>query len=118
MLTGFGRRLREIRINRNELLYDMAGKLSISVSDLSAFENGRKKVQEDLVQKAALVYGLNEQEAGELLQLARAEADRNKIESSSFLNGRFHKMKELCGNNHVIICSLPYPIRQRKGSDW
>ena len=43
MLTGVGKRLREIRIDRNELLYDMAGKLSISVPDLSAFENGKKK---------------------------------------------------------------------------
>ena len=100
MLTGFGRKLRQIRIDRNELLYDMAGKLSISVSDLSAFENGKKKVQEDLLRKVVLVYNLNEQETGELLQLARDEADRNKERvGSSFLIDRFHKMKEFCGNN-------------------
>lgn len=119
MLTGFGRKLRQIRIDRNELLYDMAGKLSISVSDLSAFENGKKKVQEDLLRKVILAYNLNEQEAGELLQIAHDEADMDKErETSSCSTGRFHKMKEFCGNNHVIICSLPYPIRQRKGSDW
>ena len=100
MLTGFGRRLREIRIDRNELLYDMAGKLSISVSDLSAFENGKKKVQEDLVRKAVLVYNLNEQEAGELFRLSRDETDRNKERAgSSFPTSRFHKLKEFCGNN-------------------
>ena len=42
MLTSLGRFLRKLRIDRNELLKDMAEKLSVSFSFLSAVENGKK----------------------------------------------------------------------------
>ena len=42
MLTALGRFLRKIRIDRNELLKDMADKLEVSASFLSAVENGKR----------------------------------------------------------------------------
>ena len=44
MLTALGRFLRKIRIDRNELLKDMADKLEVSASFLSAVENGKKSM--------------------------------------------------------------------------
>ena len=42
MLTSLGKFLRKLRIDNNELLKDMAQKLNVSVSFLSAVENGKK----------------------------------------------------------------------------
>ena len=39
MLTNFGKALRKLRIDNNELLKDMALKLEVTVSYLSAVEN-------------------------------------------------------------------------------
>ena len=44
MLTNFGKALRKLRIDNNELLKDMALKLEVTVSYLSAVENGKRDV--------------------------------------------------------------------------
>lgn len=50
MLTEFGVICRKIRIDHNELLADMAKKLKVSASFLSAVENGIKNVPKDWLQ--------------------------------------------------------------------
>ena len=42
MLTSIGRFLKKLRIDRGEILKDMAEKLDVTVSFLSAVENGKK----------------------------------------------------------------------------
>ena len=42
MITSLGRFLRKLRIDQGEILKDMADKLGVSVSFLSAVENGKK----------------------------------------------------------------------------
>lgn len=44
MLDGFGKLVRDIRVTRSLLLYDMAKELDISSADLSAIETGKKPV--------------------------------------------------------------------------
>lgn len=44
MLTNFGKALRKLRIDNDELLKDMASKLGVTVSYLSAVENGKRDV--------------------------------------------------------------------------
>lgn len=44
MITSLGRFLRKLRIDRGEILKDMADKLNVSVSFLSAVENGKKRM--------------------------------------------------------------------------
>lgn len=44
MLTSLGRFLRKLRIDRGEILKDMADKLEVSSSFLSAVENGKKRM--------------------------------------------------------------------------
>ncbi len=44
MITSLGRFLRKLRIDKGEILKDMADKLNVSVSFLSAVENGKKRM--------------------------------------------------------------------------
>lgn len=44
MVTRLGRFLRKLRIDQGEILKDMADKLGVSVSFLSAVENGKKRM--------------------------------------------------------------------------
>ena len=66
MVNNFGKFCRKLRIDNDELLYDMAKKLGVSSAFLSKVENGNKKppiVWEDLlIQK----YDLNEAQTKEL----------------------------------------------------
>ena len=48
MLTEFGKALRKIRIDRQQLLKDMANKLGVSSAYLSAVENGKRRMPQDL----------------------------------------------------------------------
>ena len=44
MLTSLGRFLRKLRIDRGEILKNMAEKLEVTSSFLSAVENGKKRM--------------------------------------------------------------------------
>jgi HTH-type transcriptional regulator, competence development regulator len=44
MMTAYGKFLKKFRIDRNETLADMAGKLDISPAYLSAIENGTREI--------------------------------------------------------------------------
>lgn len=44
MITSLGKFLRKLRIEQGEILKNMADKLGVSVSFLSAVENGKKKM--------------------------------------------------------------------------
>ncbi len=60
MLTSLGRFLRKLRIDRNELLRDMARKLEVSVSFLSAVENGKKRMPSEWNARLCSLYDLDE----------------------------------------------------------
>lgn len=64
MATKFGKFCRKLRIDRGELLYDMAKKLQVSSSFLSKVENGKKKPPLEWEKVIIHKYGLqgNEQE--------------------------------------------------------
>lgn len=59
MLTSVGKFLRKLRIDKGELLRDMAKKLNVSSSFLSAVENGKKKMPESWLKKLEYLYSLN-----------------------------------------------------------
>ena len=58
MLTGFGQFLRKIRIDCNELLKDMADKLGVTSSYLSAVETGKRNIPKGWVEKICKYYNL------------------------------------------------------------
>ena len=51
MATTFGKELRKLRIDKDENIHDMAKKLGISISYLSAIEAGSRNIPSDMVDK-------------------------------------------------------------------
>ena len=66
MLSPFGKFCRKLRIEKGELLLDMANKLNVKSSYLSSVEVGRKSIPESWKKEIAKIYELNEEETKEL----------------------------------------------------
>ncbi len=61
MLTEFGKELRKIRIDNNEILKDMAVSLGITSSYLSAIEHGKREIPRNLINEISKVYNLSDE---------------------------------------------------------
>jgi len=59
MLTEFGKFLRRLRIDNEELLKSMAEKLGVSSSYLSAVETGKRNIPDDWEEKIIQLYKLD-----------------------------------------------------------
>lgn len=86
MLTNFGKSLRKIRIDHNELLKDMAGRLGVTVAYLSAVENGKREVPDSWIEKIADSYGLSSEEEKELQEYAYEGKETLKIDLAGIEN--------------------------------
>jgi len=75
MLTEFGQYLRKLRIDYNLFLKDMAEKLGVTSSYLSAVETGKRNIPNDWVEKICKLYKLDEFER-EDLQVATTNSAR------------------------------------------
>ncbi len=73
MITKFGKELRKIRIDNEENLSMMSKKLGVSISYLSAIENGVREIPQDFIQKIIANYRLS-RERIEILFATEAEA--------------------------------------------
>lgn len=73
MITAFGRVLRSIRMDRSELLLDMAKKLNVQPSFLSSVENGKRNVPKSWPQKISQLYALNDFEFASLHRAAQVD---------------------------------------------
>lgn len=91
MITEFGKALRKMRIDRNEYIKDMAEKLYISVAYLSAIENGKRAIPENLVGGIARAYRLEQDEVDALNQLK----DKSNREVRISLIGKTSKQIEV-----------------------
>lgn len=65
-LTQLGKFLRKLRIDRCELLRDMAKKLGVALSFLSAVENGKKNMPSEWIIKLADLYTLSDDQKKDL----------------------------------------------------
>lgn len=74
MATMFGKRLRIIRIQHDEVLKDTAALLGVSSAFLSAVENGKRTVPAGWCEKIARHYSLTAEECNELKSLAAQSA--------------------------------------------
>ena len=72
MLTDFGRVLRKLRIDRGEIIKDMAEKLRVTASYLSAVETGKRNVPPQWPDMIITLYGLGDKAAEELRRVAFA----------------------------------------------
>lgn len=77
MLTRFGKELRKIRIEHDEILKDMADKLNVTAAYLSAVENGTRKMPDSWMNIIAKEYNLSSEAAEQLQRLVYE--DRNNI---------------------------------------
>ena len=75
MLTSLGRFLRKLRIDRGEILKDMAEKLNVTASFLSAVENGKKKMPSAWNGKICALYDLDNRQRREFTK-AIAESEK------------------------------------------
>lgn len=66
MITSFGKFCRKLRIDNGEILKDMALKLGVTSSYLSAVENGKRKIPEDWAEKIIEYYDLKKEDVREL----------------------------------------------------
>lgn len=83
MLNSFGKFCRKLRIDNGELMKDMAKKLGVTSSYLSAVENGKRNVPQDWLTKITNLYSLSIEEQAELKQ---AEQDSKTIIKIDFEN--------------------------------
>jgi transcriptional regulator with XRE-family HTH domain len=58
MSSTLGKELRKLRVDRDERLVDMAGKIGVSVAFLSAVETGRKSPPGSFAEKVITAYEL------------------------------------------------------------
>ncbi|MFV0520721.1 MAG: helix-turn-helix transcriptional regulator [Lachnospirales bacterium] len=66
IITEFGKILRKIRIDNDEILKNMAEKLGVSSAYLSAVEVGKRYIPEDWVTEIVDLYEINENSECEL----------------------------------------------------
>lgn len=66
--TYFGKYLRKLRIDTGELLKDMATRLGITPSYLSAIEIGKRNIPKDMPNAIIMSYNLNDYQARELMK--------------------------------------------------
>lgn len=79
MLSEFGKFCRKLRIEKNELLIDMAQKLNVKPSFLSAVEVGKKSIPEKWKNEITEKYDLNQEQEQELI-----EAIENSVRQLKF----------------------------------
>ncbi len=91
MLTSIGKFLKKLRIDRGEILKDMAEKLDVTVSFLSAVENGKKHMPGTWNEKICNLYNLNQMQRQEfttaiaetedaiLMNLVNASLDKREL---------------------------------------
>ncbi len=65
MATEVGKYLRKLRIDNEEILKNMADKLKVSSSFLSAIENGKKNMPESMEEKIIIIYNLDDEKIRE-----------------------------------------------------
>ncbi len=80
MLTDFGKECRILRIKHGETLGDMAEKLGVKSSFLSAIENGKKSIPKDFCDKIRKEYNLTNQKYTIFLNAAEASKTQVKIQ--------------------------------------
>lgn len=66
MLNALGKELRKIRVDKDHNINDMAKKLGISISYLSAIESGKRKIPAGMVETVIKKYHLTKAEADRL----------------------------------------------------
>lgn len=79
MLSAFGKELRRIRLDKSELLKDMADRLGVTSSYLSAVEHGKRDIPSDWIKKIICDYSLGKEQGEKLKKAAESSVLSVKI---------------------------------------
>lgn len=79
MLTAYGKMLRKLRIDRQELLKEMAERLNVSSAYLSAVETGKRRIPQGWTDRLIELYELNVQAAQDLRIAEEASSSEVRI---------------------------------------
>jgi transcriptional regulator with XRE-family HTH domain len=115
MTTDFGKFCRKLRIDNNELMKDMANKLGVTTSYLSAIEKGKRNIPTDWAEQIAEHYELTEKQVidltnlliidslseREILALNEAVSVLYLNDNSDYINGLWGVVKAIIGDNVV-----------------
>jgi len=82
MLTPFGKFCRKLRIDKGELLKDMADKLGVTPSYLSAVERGKRNIPKDWFEKISNIYLLNQSQRDTLFDVIQKSNITLKVDLS------------------------------------
>ena len=88
MLTVFGRTLRKLRIDRGELIKDMAEKLGVTASYLSAVETGKRNIPSTWVDEIVRLYHLDSEMRAELEEARIQSAKTIKLDIDALQGSR------------------------------
>lgn len=77
---GFGRMMRQLRLSREETLYELSQAIGRSVSLLSSIETGSRAPSKDLVEALAKHFALDAEEKYKFQQLAEEAKARISIQ--------------------------------------
>lgn len=88
LLTNFGKALRRIRLERDELLKNMSEKLGVTPAYLSAIENGKKKATQSLCDRIIAEYQLQPDETDMLMDAYFSTQDQVVIPTQSMEENR------------------------------
>jgi transcriptional regulator with XRE-family HTH domain len=84
MITEFGKLLRIIRINSGDSSKEMAKKLNLSPSYLSAIENGKRSIPMDMEKQLCNAYPLTETDKDKIHKAIFNSSDLIKINLTDF----------------------------------
>ncbi|MED9928650.1 MAG: helix-turn-helix transcriptional regulator [Slackia isoflavoniconvertens] len=87
MATELGRFLRKLRIDKDELMKDMADRMKIASSTLSSIEMGRRNPPKGFVEKLASEYGIEGAQLDELKTAALQSMNEISMRISDMTDG-------------------------------
>jgi HTH-type transcriptional regulator, competence development regulator len=90
-LNNFGKEMRRLRLDHDELLKDMAAKLNVTPAFLSSLETGRKPVPGDFVTRVAREYRLPVAVRERLQSLADATRTSFEIKLDASSSARYRE---------------------------
>ena len=88
MLTPLGKYLRKLRIDKGEILKDMSDKLKVTVSFLSAVENGKKKMPSEWNQKICDLYKLDESQKRDFSEAIATSEEKIEMNLTELTYGK------------------------------
>ena len=85
-MTEIAKFLRKLRIDNEQSLGDMAEKLGLSAAYLSAIENDKRKIPEDMKDNLFKAYSLTEEQKLEFARLVAKSREKVVIDFNGFQN--------------------------------